>query len=66
MRPGHSVCNSPWVLTCLRIWFDWRAGRLRWPFPFTFVWLAVAYATLFPGWHSVWFDHLCKAIAATA
>jgi hypothetical protein len=48
------------------IWFDWRAGRLRWPFPFTFVWLALAYATLFPGWHSAWFDHLCKAIAATA
>lgn len=48
------------------IFLDWRAGRLRWPFPFTFVWLAVAYATLFPGWHSLWFDHLCKAIAATA
>lgn len=48
------------------IWLDWRAGRLRWPFPFAFVWLAIAYATLFPGWQSVWFDHLCKAIAATA
>jgi hypothetical protein len=48
------------------IFADWRAGRLRWPFPFTFVWLAIAYAMLFPVWHTAWFDHLCKAIAATA
>lgn len=48
------------------IFFDWRAGQLRWPFPFAFAWIAIAYATVFPGWHSLWFDHLCKAIAATA
>jgi uncharacterized membrane protein len=54
------------AILAVLIYFDWRAGRLRWPFPFAFVWLALAYATLFPVWHTVWFDHLCKAIAATA
>ena len=52
------------TILAVLIYFDWRVGRLRWPFPFAFAWLALAYATLFPGWHSLWFDHLCKAIAA--
>ncbi len=44
---------------------DWKNGRLRWPFPFAFVWIAASYAILFPGWQSQWFDTLAKAIAAT-
>jgi hypothetical protein len=44
---------------------DWRAHRLRWPFPFAFAWFAAAYATLFPAWRSHWFDTLARAIGAT-
>jgi hypothetical protein len=54
------------VVLAVAILIDWRGGRLRWPFPFAFVWFAVAYAMLFPGWRSAWFDALARAIAATA
>ena len=47
------------------IFADWRKGVLRWPFPFAFVWFAVAYATFFPSWHSAWFDAVAQTIAAT-
>lgn len=47
------------------IFADWKTDRLRWPFPFAFAWFAVAYAMLFPAWHSQWFDTLAKAIGAT-
>ena len=45
---------------------DWRHRRLRWPFPFAFAWFSIVYASLFPGFGSQWFDHLARAIAATA
>jgi hypothetical protein len=45
---------------------DWKKDRLRWPFPFAFVWLAIVYATFFPGAHSQWFDTVARAIAAMA
>jgi len=54
------------VILGIAIFVDWKNDRLRWPFPFAFVWLAIAYATLFPGTSSQWFDHLAQAIAATA
>lgn len=47
------------------IFVDWKAGRLRWPFPFAFAWVAVAYATYFPSWHSQWFDAVAQFIAST-
>lgn len=50
----------------IAILIDWRNDRVRWPFPFGFIWLAFSFATLFPAWHAQWFDHLCRAIAATA
>ena len=45
---------------------DWRKGRLRWPFPFAFAWLAIVYATFFQGAHSQWFDSVARAIATLA
>jgi hypothetical protein len=47
------------------IFVDWKNDRLRWPFPFAFAWFVIAYATLFPAWHSQWFEGLSKAMAAT-
>jgi hypothetical protein len=44
---------------------DWKHDRLRWPFPFAFAWFVVAYATLFPVWHSLWFDGFAETIAAS-
>jgi hypothetical protein len=54
------------VLTVLAIaiFIDWRKNQLHWPFPFAFIWFAIAYATLFSGESSQWFDHLARAIAA--
>ena len=54
------------VVLGIAILTDWKNGRLRWPFPFAFVWIAISYATLFPGSNSHWFDQLAKAIAGTA
>lgn len=45
---------------------DWKKGRLRWPFPFAFAWLAIVYATFFPGAHSRWFDQVARVIASFA
>ena len=46
------------------IFSDWRKQRLRWPFPFAFAWLSFTYATLFPAWHSQWFDSLARSIGS--
>ena len=54
------------AILAIAIVVDWRKDRLRWPFPFAFVWFAIAYATLFPGTSSHWFDQLARAIAASA
>ena len=54
------------VILGIAIVVDWKKDRLRWPFPFAFVWFAISYATLFPGTSSLWFDHVARAIAATA
>ena len=54
------------AVLAIAIIVDWKKDRLRWPFPFAFVWFAIAYATLFPGTSSLWFDHVARAIAATA
>lgn len=48
------------------IYVDWKKQRLRWPFPFAFVWIALSYITLFPGATSGAFDSLARAIATTA
>lgn len=56
------------VLTILgvAIYIDSRNGRLRWPLPFAFAWFVMAYATLWTGAKSAWFDALARSIAATA
>lgn len=54
------------AILAVAIFADWKHERLRWPFPFAFVWLAIAYATLFPSWKSAWFDAVAKGIASTA
>lgn len=54
------------VVLAAAIFVDWQKGRLRWPFPFAFVWFAVSYATIFPAYGSQWFDAVARAIAATA
>jgi hypothetical protein len=53
------------AILLVAMFVDWKAERLRWPFPFAFAWFAAAYAALFPAWHSQWFDSLAKGIAAT-
>jgi hypothetical protein len=45
---------------------DWRAGRLRWPFPLAFAWFAVTYATLYPLSATSWFDGVSRTLAASA
>jgi len=45
---------------------DWRNDRLRWPFPFAFVWLLVCYATIFPFSRSEWMGVVGRFIASTA
>jgi hypothetical protein len=50
----------------IAIFFDWKNSRLRWPFLFAFAWLAINYATFFPGMSSQWFDSVARAIAALA
>jgi hypothetical protein len=45
---------------------DWRARRLRWPFPFGFAWFAMTYAVLFPLSASSWFDGIARTMAAAA
>jgi hypothetical protein len=53
------------VLT-VAIWVDWKNQRLRWPLPFVFAWFVVDYATLWPVWHSQWYDGLARSIATLA
>ena len=54
------------LVLAIAISFDWKNDRLRWPFPFAFVWFAINYATFFAGVWSRWFDSVAKAIAAMA
>jgi len=54
------------AILAVAILVDWRHQRLRWPFPFAFAWLTIAYVTVFPSWKSAWFDAVAKAIASTA
>ena len=54
------------AVLAIAIFIDWKNDRLRWPFPFAFAWLAVSYATLFPGSNAAWFDALARWIGSTA
>lgn len=54
------------AVLAIAIFIDWKNARLRWPFPFAFVWVAISYAVLFPGTSSQWFDTLAKVIGSTA
>ena len=47
------------------MWSDWKKGRLRWPFPFTFNWIAMAYASFFVVPHTQWFDAFARWMATT-
>ena len=62
----HPTYISVLIVLAIAIFVDWKKDRLRWPFPFAFVWFAIAYATLFPGMSSQWFNHVARAIATTA
>jgi hypothetical protein len=62
----HPTYVSVLVVLAIAIFVDWKKDRLRWPFPFAFVWVAINYATFFPGMNSQWFDRLARAIAAMA
>ena len=62
----HPTYISVLGVLAIAIFVDWKNNRLRWPFPFAFVWLAINYATFFQGMSSQWFDHLARAIAAMA
>jgi hypothetical protein len=46
------------------IYVDWNKDRLRWPFPLTFAWMALTYATLFPSWHSALFDTVARGVGS--
>lgn len=48
------------------IWTDRRGGRLSWPLPLVFGWFVFDYASLWPVWHSHWYDTLARAIASLA
>ena len=52
------------ALLAVAIFTDWRGRRLRWPFPFAFIWFALTYATLYPFAASDWFDGVARALAA--
>jgi hypothetical protein len=54
------------AVLAVAIFADWKNERLRWPFPFAFVWLAATYAMLFPAWKSQWFDAIAKTIGGIA
>ena len=47
------------------MWSDWKNDRLRWPFPLTFAWIAMAYATFFVVPQSQWFDQFARWMATT-
>lgn len=60
----HPTYVSLLLVLGIAMFLDWRKQQLRWPFPFAFAWLALTYATMFPGWRSDWFDGLARAIGA--
>lgn len=52
------------LVLAVAIWVDWKNGRLRWPLPLVFAWFVFDYATLWPVWHSHWYDGLARSIGA--
>jgi hypothetical protein len=62
----HPTYISVLLVLAIAIFIDWQKDRLRWPFPFAFVWVAINYATFFPGLNSQWFDRLAIAIGDLA
>lgn len=62
----HPTYISVLLVLAIAILVDWKKDRLRWPFPFAFAWVAINYATFFPGMNSQWFDRLARAIAGMA
>ena len=54
------------AVLAVAIFTDWKNGRLRWPFPFAFVWFTITYATLFSGSSSHWFDSLARTVGGIA
>ncbi|MEO6041593.1 MAG: hypothetical protein ABIP41_06810 [Croceibacterium sp.] len=59
----HPTYAAVLAVLAVAIAADWRAGRLRWPFPFAFAWFASTYALLFPVSASSWFDGIASSIA---
>jgi hypothetical protein len=49
----------------IAMWSDWKKGSLRWPFPFTFAWIAFAYASFFVVPQSQWFDGFARWMGST-
>lgn len=62
----HPTYLSVLLVLASAIVVDWKNGRLRWPFPFAFAWVAINYAIFFPGMNSQWFDQFARWIAAQA
>jgi len=64
IRAMHPTYIFILAILGIAIYTDWKKQRLRWPFPFAFAWIAITYATLFPGWHAAWFDALARTLGA--
>jgi hypothetical protein len=63
MHPTYLLILGVLVLAAMA---DWRRGRLRWPLPMAFGWIALVYATQWPmmGWQ--WFDTLARWLGSFA
>jgi hypothetical protein len=48
------------------IYADWKNQRLRWPLPLVFAWFVFDYASLWPVWHSAWYDSFARALVTLA
>ena len=60
LLPSYLLVYGILLLTIL---FDWRKGRLLWPFPFTLIYYAVIQLTMVAGGHSSGFFHIASDLA---
>jgi len=63
---GDALLPSYLLVYCMllvTILFDWRKGRLLWPFPFTLTYCAVTQLTMVAGGHSIEFFYVARSFA---
>jgi translation elongation factor EF-1beta len=63
---GDALLPSYLLVYCMllvTILFDWRKGRLLWPFPFTLAYYAVIQLTMAAGGHSTGFRYIARSLA---